>query len=147
MTQSAIVDGLTPGGDALVRVYQKSACGHDCGECSGFCGARRTITVQAKNPLRAVPGDLVTVETGTGKIIGAAALVYFVPLALLVLGIVLGYALGGTETVQAASGILGLAVGALAVFAVNRFVRKDRAFTYTIVDIGEHGALAQEEEI
>ena len=147
MTQSAIVDGLTAGGDALVRVYQKSACGHDCGECSGFCGARRSITVQAKNPLRAVPGDLVTVETGTGKVIGAAALVYFVPLALLVLGIALGYAFGGTETVQAVSGIIGLFIGALGVYAVNRFVRRDRALTYIIVDIGEHGAEAQEEEI
>jgi len=147
MTQSAIVDGLTPGGDALVRVYQKSACGHDCGECSGFCGARRSITVQAKNPLRAAPGDLVTVETGTGKVIGAAALVYFVPLGLLLLGVALGYVLGGRETVQALSGLAGLLVGALAVVAVNRFVRKDRALIYTIVEIGEHGANAQEEEI
>ncbi|MBQ7678373.1 MAG: SoxR reducing system RseC family protein, partial [Butyrivibrio sp.] len=83
MTQSAIVEGLTANGDAMVRVYQKSACAHDCSECAGICGAKKTITVQARNPLRARPGDLVTVETLTQRIIQAAALVYLLPLAVL----------------------------------------------------------------
>ena len=72
MTQNAIVEGLTANGDATIRVYQKSACGHDCSDCGGICGAKKSITVQARNPLRARPGDTVIVETMTGRILRAA---------------------------------------------------------------------------
>ncbi len=137
MTQSAIVEGLTANGDAMVRVYQKSACAHDCSECAGICGAKKTITVQARNPLRARPGDLVTVETLTKRIIQAAALVYLLPLAVLLLSCVLGYVLGGSETVQALAGVGGLVLGCACAAAVNRFVRRDRPLEYTIVNIDE----------
>ena len=137
MTQSAIVEQLAPNGDALIRVFQKSACGHDCTECSGVCGARKSITVQAHNPLKAGPGDMVTVETGTGKIIQAAALVYLLPLATLLLGCVLGNILGGSETVQALSGLGGLILGCTGAVVVNRFLRKDRPLEFTIITIDE----------
>ena len=128
---------LTANGDAMVRVYQKSACAHDCSECAGICGAKKTITVQARNPLRARPGDLVTVETLTKRIIQAAALVYLLPLAVLLLSCVLGYVLGGSETVQALAGVGGLVLGCACAAAVNRFVRRDRPLEYTIVNIDE----------
>ncbi len=137
MTQSAIVEKLAGNGDALVRVYQKSACGHDCSDCSGVCGAKKTITVQARNPLKAGPGDLVTVETATGRVIRAAVLVYLLPLAVLLLSCVLGYALGGSETVQAFSGVGGLLLGCALSAAVNRFIRRDRPLEYTIINIDE----------
>ncbi|MBR3556429.1 MAG: SoxR reducing system RseC family protein [Oscillospiraceae bacterium] len=137
MTQSAIVEGLTANGDAMVRVYQKSACAHDCSECAGICGAKKTITVQARNPLRARPGDLVTVETLTKRIIQAAALVYLLPLAVLLLSCILGYVLGGSETVQALAGVGGLVLGCACAAAVNRFIRRDRPLEYTIVNIDE----------
>ena len=137
MTQSAIVEGLTANGDAMVRVYQKSACAHDCSECAGICGAKKTITVQARNPLRARPGDLVTVETLTQRIIQAAALVYLLPLAVLLLSCILGYVLGGSETVQALAGVGGLVLGCACAATVNRFIRRDRPLEYTIVNIDE----------
>ena len=137
MTQTAIVENLTENGDAMVRVYQKSACGHDCSDCSGICGAKKSITVQARNPLRAQPGSLVTVETGTGRIIRAAALVYLLPLALLLISCLLGYALGGSETVQALAGVCGLLIGCACAAAINRFIRRDRPLEYTIINIDE----------
>ena len=137
MTQSAIVEGLAANGDAMVRVYQKSACGHDCSDCSGICGAKKTITVQARNPLQARPGDLVTVETLTKRIIQAAALVYLLPLAVLLLSCFLGYVLGGSETVQALAGLGGLVVGCACAVAVNRFIRRDKPLEYTIINIDE----------
>ena len=138
MTQSAIVETLAENGDAMIRVYQKSACGHDCSDCSGLCGSKRSITVQARNPLGAAPGDLVTVETGTGKLMKAAALVYLLPLGTLMAGCFLGYLLGGTETVQALSGLIGLLAGCLGAVIINRLVRRDRPLEVTIIDIGEH---------
>lgn len=137
MTQTAIVENLTENGDAMVRVYQKSACGHDCSDCSGICGAKKSITVQARNPLRAQPGSLVTVETGTGRIIRAAALVYLLPLALLLISCLLGYALGGSETAQALAGVCGLLIGCACAAAINRFIRRDRPLEYTIINIDE----------
>ncbi len=137
MTQSAIVEKLADNGDAMVRVYQKSACAHDCAECAGLCGAKRTITVQARNPMQARPGDLVTVETGTGRILRAAALVYLLPLAALLLCCILGYALGGSEMVQALAAVGGLLLGCACAVAVNRYIRRDRPLEYTIIDIEE----------
>jgi sigma-E factor negative regulatory protein RseC len=137
VTQSAIVEKLAANGDAMVRVYQKSACGHDCSDCAGVCGAKKSITVQARNPLRARPGNLVTVETGTGRILRAMALVYVLPLAVLLLSCALGYALGGSETVQALAGLGGLLLGCAAAVAVNRFIRRDRPLEYTIINIEE----------
>ena len=137
MTQNAIVEKLADNGDAMVRVYQKSACGHDCSDCAGICGAKKTITVQARNPLRAHPGDLVTVETGTGRVLRAAALVYLLPLATLLCSCFLGHFLGGSETVQALAGIGGLIFGCACAVAVNRFIRRDRPLEYTIINIDE----------
>lgn len=145
MTQSAIVDGLTPNGNAVVRVFQESACGHDCENC-GVCGSRRKLTVEAKNPLQAIPGDLVTVETGTGKVIKAAALVYVLPLCALLLGCILGFALGLGEGLQALLGVAGLAVGSAGAVCINRFIRRDRPLEYTIIDVGGHLGSCQEQE-
>ena len=145
MTQSAIVDALTFDGKAVVRVFQESACGHDCENC-GVCGSRRKLTVEANNPLRAIPGDLVTVETGTGKIIRAAALVYVLPLATLLLGCVLGFLLGLGEGAQALLGVGGLALGSAGAVLINRFVRRDRPLEYTIIDVGGHPGPCQEQE-
>ena len=137
MTQNAIVEKLTEDGGALIRVYQKSACGHDCSECAGVCGAKRSITVRAGNPLQARPGSVVTVETGTGRLLRAMALVYLMPLAALLLGCFLGFFLGGSETAQAMAGLGGLLLGCGAAVAVNRFIRRDRPLEYTIINIEE----------
>ena len=145
MTQTAMVTALTADGSALVKVFQKSACGHDCENC-GVCGEKREITVLAGNPLRAVSGDLVTVETATGKLVGAAALVYALPLALLLLGCILGAVLGFGEGVQALLSLGGLALGSLAAVLINRYVRRDRPLEYTIIDVGENLGSRQEQE-
>ena len=135
MTQSAIVEKLARNGDAFIRVYQKSACAHDCSECGGVCGAKRSITVQARNPLGAEVGSQVTVETSTAGIVKAAALVYLLPLGTLLCGCVLGNCLGISATGQAIAGLLGLLAGCCAAVAVNRFIRRDRPLEYTIIQV------------
>lgn len=145
MTQSAIVDSLRPDGKAVVRVFQESACGHDCENC-GVCGSRRKLTVEAGNPIQAMPGDLVTVETQTGKIIRAAALVYVLPLCALLLGCILGAALSLSEGMQALLGVGGLILGSAGAVCINRFIRQDRPLEYTIIDVGGHLGSGQEQE-
>ena len=145
MTQSAIVESVAADGSAVVRVFQRSACGHDCENC-GICGDRRKLTARAQNPLNAVPGDLVTVETGTGKLMKAAALVYALPLAALLAGCVLGYGLGLGEGAQALLSVLGLALGSAAAVLINQFIRRDRPLEFTIIDVGGHLGSCQEQE-
>ena len=145
MTQSAIVDSLRPDGKAVVRVFQESACGHDCENC-GVCGSRRKLTVEAGNPMQAIPGDLVTVETRTGKVIKAAALVYVLPLCALLLCCILGAALHLREGIQALLGVVGLMLGSAGAVCINRFIRRDRPLEYTIIDVGEHIGSCQEQE-
>ena len=145
MTQTAMVTALTADGSALVKVFQKSACGHDCENC-GVCGEKREITVLAGNPLRAVSGDLVTVQTATVKLVGAAALVYALPLALLLLGCIFGAVLGFGEGMQVLLSVGGLALGSLAAVLINRYIRRDRPLEYTIIDVGENLSSRQEQE-
>lgn len=145
MTQSAIVESVAADGSAVIRVFQQSACGHDCESC-GVCGDRRKLTARAQNPMNAVPGDLVTVETGTGKLVKAAALVYALPLTTLLLGCVLGYGLGLGEGAQALLSVLGLALGSAAAVLINQFIRRDRPLEFTIIDVGGHLGPYQEQE-
>lgn len=133
MTQLAVVREIADNGDALICVQQTSACAHDCAECGG-CGSARRITVRAGNPLSAEPGELVTVEAATLGVLRAAALVYLLPLAMLLGGCLLSGALGAGETGQAIAGVGGLLTGCAAAAAVNRLVRGDRPMEFTIVE-------------
>lgn len=84
MRQRMTVRQTFPDQTAEVFCQRETACGHACTDCGMCPGAE--IAVRAKNPLGAAPGDSVWVETDTGPVLGAAAVVYLVPLALLAAG-------------------------------------------------------------
>ena len=137
MVQTAKVTKVLPDGRAEVSVRRQSACGHDCSKCGGGCSemmVSATVAVIADNPVRALPGDSVTVESSTGRILGAAVVVYLVPFLLFFLGYFLGA--GRSEGGAAALGGVGFAAGvALAVLA-DRRMRRGRAITFRITAIG-----------
>lgn len=62
---------------AVVLIRKQSACGHDCGECR-LC-SNPSITTTVSNPIGAKAGDEVIIGTDTGKILGAAFLLYVMP--------------------------------------------------------------------
>lgn len=62
---------------ADVRICKESACGHNCGECR-LCNNPGIITT-VLNPIGAKPGDTVTVGADTGKVLGAAFVLYVLP--------------------------------------------------------------------
>ena len=75
MIQTAKVTKVFPDGRAEVAVKRQSACGHDCSKCGGGCSelmVSSTVAVMAANPVRAMPGDMVRVESSTGGILKAA---------------------------------------------------------------------------
>ena len=138
MIQTAKVTRLLNNGTAEVAVKRQSACGHDCSKCGGGCRelvVSSTVSVVAANPVRAMPGDMVRVESSTGGILKAAVVVYLVPFILFFLGYFICAAaqLGGG--VSAAVGGIGFAVGVLLAVLLDRQVRRDRSITFCITAI------------
>ena len=136
--QKAKVTKLLPNGRAEVAVKRQSACGHDCSKCGGGCSelmVSSTVAVVAANPLKAMPGDMVTVESSTGGILGAAVVVYLVPFLLFFAGYFLTAMAGMGEGVSASVGVLGFVVGMVLAVLLDRRVRKSRSATFMITEI------------
>lgn len=83
-----------------------------CSECSvrELCktGSDQRRSLKVKNARGARPGDRVKIEVTGGSLLSAAGLVYGVPLALLLAGVLLG-----SLHSEWAAGLLGLALPAL----------------------------------
>lgn len=80
-------------GTALVIHIRESACSGDCHKCSGCGAAKETVLLKAKNPIGARRGDLVKLESATGPVLKAAAVMYMIPMLLFFAGYFVGDAL------------------------------------------------------
>ena len=129
MEQRVKVISCHPNGTAQVAYLRQSACSGDCHKCSGCGAVQQTMVVTAQNPINARPGDLVTIESRSGPVLQAAAVLYLLPLVLFVAGYLIGmqWQLGGFIGVAA----FGLGI-ALAV-CYDRLVMKRKNTHYTIV--------------
>ena len=140
MIQTAKVLSVLADGRAMVVVKRQSACGHDCSKCGGGCAELAvlpTVTVVAENLAKAMVGDTVTVVSSSKKILGAAVLVYMVPLALFLLGYCVVGAMGLGDALCAAVGIAGFVLGGLGAVFHDRQTRKKSAIQFAITSIEE----------
>lgn len=80
-------------GTAMVVHIRESACSGDCHKCSGCGAAKETVLLKAKNPIGARRGDLVKLESATGPVLKAAAVMYMIPMLLFFAGYFAGDAL------------------------------------------------------
>lgn len=138
MIQTAKVTKVFPDGRAEVAVKRQSACGHDCSKCGGGCSelmVSSTVAVMAANPVRAMPGDMVRVESSTGGILKAAVVVYLVPFILFFLGYFICAAFQLSSGISAAVGGIGFALGVLLAVLLDRQVRRKNAITFCITAI------------
>ena len=138
MVQTAKVTRLLPDGRAEVSVKRQSACGHDCSKCGGGCSelmVSSTVAVIAANSIGAQPGDMVTVESSTGGVLGAAVMVYLVPFLLFFVGYFVAAALGLPGGGSAGVGIAGFAVGILLAVLWDRRVRRQQTISFRITAI------------
>ena len=120
MRQRATVGSLLPDGSVSLLVQRVSACTGDCGHCGG-CGAVGQ-SVQ-------VTGERVWVESRSGAVLGAAALVYLLPLGLLLAVCLAAQSLGGVW--MAVLGAAAFAVGLIPALLWNRHLRR-RPMEYRI---------------
>ena len=119
MTQSGVVTKLLDNGRAEVSVERGTACGGSCDGCE-TCIYETTLRISAVNDLHARPGDRVILESGTGSVMGAAVLVYLVPILLFFAGYGVGAAFGLAQGPCILTSLAGLVIGAMLVVVIGR---------------------------
>lgn len=129
MEQIVRVREVHSDGTATVFLQRESACSGDCHKCSGCGAVEQTMVFTARNLIGAKPGELVIVESETGPVLKAAAVLYMMPLILFIAGYLLGmqWGLGGLI------GALAFALSILLVVLYDRFVMKKKNTVYTII--------------
>jgi sigma-E factor negative regulatory protein RseC len=125
-------------GTATVIHVRESACSGDCHKCSGCGAAKETILLKADNPIGARRGDLVAVESASGPVLKAAAVLYMLPMILFFAGYFAGAALWqrGALTGSVAF-IAGIALAVL----YDRKIGKNDQTSYTITRFVERSFL------
>lgn len=126
------------GNDMELEVRRVSGCGGGCSSCSSSCETPPHV-ITVPNKLNAKVGDFVEIKGHTRNILKFTAIVYMVPLAFLIIGIVLGNSIfkgkgyGNYEVLSFLSGIVFLLVSlSLVKFVDNRIAsKKDSTLSVT----------------
>ena len=132
MTQDAVVTKLMPRGMAEVTVGRSTACGGSCGSCES-CIYQNELKTLARNKIDAQPGQKVVIESKTSVVVGAAMLVYIMPLALFLIGYALAAAAGASEGLCIAVSFAALVVGAVILVTSQKLRKNKNPITFDIV--------------
>lgn len=136
MVQNAIVKRIVSEGVAEVSLLRQMECGLHCdGACEG-CGQKppSDILAMANNDIGAKPGDIVEVEPASGHNISASVIVFLLPCIGLGAGYVMGQALLNlSELAAMGTAFLGLVVGFLPAYFLNRAMIRSQAPEFTIL--------------
>ena len=138
MEQLVRVKKLYEDGSAQVVCIRESACSGDCHKCSGCGAAKEAILFDARNPIGAGVGDLVTVESETGPVLKAAAVLYILPLVLFFGGYALAAVLGQSG---ALFGCLAFVLSVALIVMYDRHMAKKDNTIYTIRDFAGNSIL------
>ena len=128
MQQQVLVLSNNADGSAQVVCIRQSACSGDCHKCSGCGAVEQAMIFTACNPIGARPGDLVNVESATGPILKAAAVLYMLPLVLFIAGYLIGMQWQLSGLVGGLSFVLSIGIAV----AYDRLVMKKKNTQYTI---------------
>lgn len=120
MVQNGIVKQIIKN-MAEVEIQRSSACGESCASC-GLCPGQLTV-VSALNDADAKIGDSVIIDMSDKKVLGAALLVYIVPVLMLFGGYFAGYAIFGGETAAVAAGFTVMAAAFMIIILFDKRLR------------------------
>lgn len=132
MQQEAIIKEIISAREARIEVRRKAACGGDCGSCHGCSHPNETITVSAVNEAHAVVGDRVLVETSSKEVLFLAALLYIMPIILMIGGYFIS---SGTESTRVLVALGALLLGLLICFFVSKRMKKKGNMSFHITQI------------
>ena len=125
-------------GTAVVIHVRESACSGDCHKCSGCGAAKETILLKAKNPIGAMRGDVVILESATGPVLKAAVVMYMIPMVLFFLGYFVGDAFWQRGALVGS--LAFVAAIALAVLYDRKIGKNDKT-SYTLIRFVERSFL------
>ena len=136
MQQRVKVLSCSSDGTAQVACLRQSACSGDCHKCSGCGAVEQTMLFTARNPIGAIPGQMVIVESDSAPVLKAAAMLYLLPLVLFIPAYLWGmqWKLGGL------TGALAFGLSIVLVVLYDRLVMKKKNTVYTIIGYGPKGA-------
>lgn len=139
MRQTAQVVRILSSGRAEVKVHRTSACAsaHNCGSCDhcSMMANAPEVIVEADNLCGAREGETVTVESATSTVLGAAVLVYIVPVLLFFVGYCCAMLLGQREPVAIGVGVAGFALGVFGSLLADRYYKRHRSMHFQIVSV------------
>lgn len=136
MTQDAVVTKLLPNNMAEVAVARTTACGGNCPSCES-CIFQSEIKTLARNRIQARPGQKVIIATKSKEIFSAAALVYLMPIVLMLLSYAAASALGATEGVRVLVSFLAVLVSAGILILSQRTQKNKDKISFEIVRFAE----------
>ncbi len=113
----------------------KNGCGGHC-ELTGLVAANRAMEAEAQNPIGAEPGDFVEIESESGDVLGYAALVFLLPIAVCALFWFLGTRLIGPGIPGVIAAVVGFALTFAGIALYDRSLRRK---TPRIVIVGHVG--------
>lgn len=125
---------------AEVEVRRISSCGGGCSSCGGSCNVPSIIVVM-NNLINAEVGDYVEIRAKSKNIIKYALIVYMIPFAMLILGIILGMNLfqsmnmSNYETYGFMIGLIFLVISFTIVRRIDKFIEKKNENTMEMVRI------------
>ena len=132
MTQDAVVTRLLPNDMAEVAVARTTACGGNCPSCES-CIFQSEIKTLARNRIAARPGQRVVIATKSKDIFSAAALVYLMPIALMLLSYALASLAGAGEGLSIAASFLALLVSAVILVLSQRSKKNKNKINFEII--------------
>lgn len=116
---------------AEVEITRSSSCGDNCASC-GLCPGR-TAKVYAINDINASAGDTVIIDMSDKKVLGAAFLVYIVPLIMLIIGYFLCSAVFNSEGLAILTGFIFMAAAFIIIIYIDKKLK--HKYTPHIVEI------------
>lgn len=130
MEQTVRVIQCASDGTAQVLHLRQSACSGDCHKCGGCGAAEQKLLLTVENPIGAKPGDEVVIASRTGPVLGAAVMLYVVPLVLFIGGYILGESQWGKGPL---TGLLGFLLALILAGLFDRLILGRKKIVYTII--------------
>ncbi len=122
MNRNGVVTDIK-GDRAVVQLLKHTACG-DCGACH-LGDDNKHIKIECANDPGAKVGEFVEIDLETPNVLGAAFIMYMIPLAALLVGVVAGTMIYGILVGDAFKEIVGSLVG-LIMMTASYFVIKGK---------------------
>ncbi|KNF08707.1 sigma-E factor regulator, RseC/MucC family [Gottschalkia purinilytica] len=125
---------------AGIIVKRVSACGDSCASCSSDCSTSN-ITISIENTLDAKVGDYIKIRTRTKSVLKSIFIAYFIPLALMVIGVFLGVSLFKNlgfkeyESLGFLMGIIFLGISYVLLRIIDKKISKNSNKTFEMIEI------------